>query len=117
MWIVIIVLVVIGIIAFRIFDRDFIIAVKMNNGNYRVKFENGKEPVCTLVDVFDVDDNIYYVFIPIESLKRVPDEDIIVLKCLRKTDEKITLVFPEDGPCELIYHTVKKEYANKYNFM
>ncbi len=117
MWIAIVVLIVIGIIVFKIFDRDFIIAVKQSNGNYHVKFENGKEPICTLVDIFTVDDKLYYVFIPLESLKRIPDEDIIVLKCIRKTDDKITFVFPEDGPCELIYQTVKKEYANKYNFM
>ncbi len=117
MWIII-VLLVLGFILFKIFDRDFILAQEQKSGNYLVKFESGLSPMCELVDVFNINDKKYYVFIPVESLRAIPDEDIIVLKCIRKkSDGNLAFVFADGEPCEQIFKTIKTKYSHKYKFI
>lgn len=114
---VVIVIAIIGIILFKIFNRDFVLAIPQNGKSFLVKFESGKTSVCQLIDVFSYNNKDYYVFIPEESLKAIPSEDIIVLKCLKKSDNKIILVFPEQDADEYVLKKFLNKYGNTYNFI
>ena len=116
MW-VIIIIVVLGVFLFKIFDRDFIRATQQNDGNYLVEFESGKSPLCKLIDIFEYNEKDYYVFIPISSLRAIPSEDILVLKCIRKTENKIILVFPEQEADKVVLEKFLNKYIDKYNFV
>lgn len=118
MWIIIIVAVIIvGILAFKHFDRDFIKATKLlgENNIYALSFENGKKPVCYLADVFDYEGKKYYVFIPTQSLKNVPLEDVIVLERYKeKEDEQIFVFADEETDKYVMENLISKYQKNRY---
>ena len=118
MWIIILIIViVIGVMLFVKFDKDFITAVPRKDGDYAMSFENGKKPVCRLIDKRTINNSEYYVFVPVESLSAIPDDDIIILKAVKKDDNKIVLNFAEKDVDEIIYRDIKTKYATKYNFV
>ena len=122
MWIIIIALVaVVGFLIFKYFDRDFIKATKVNETQYSLQFENGKNPLCECVDIMKSDENKYYIFIPVESIKNVPLEDVIILKLRKKKDNKRVFVFADKQANGIVLEKLIKryennKYGNKYNF-
>lgn len=117
MWIFIVIIAVIAaFIIFKVFDRDFIKITHQDGNRYLVEFESGKSPICELVEKTEYSDSVYYILIPIESLKSIPDEDIIILRSVRQTESKIICVFPDEEADKAIYTRIKEKYADKYNF-
>lgn len=122
MWIIIIAIVVIvGIFIFKHFDRDFIKAVHFAEREYYLYFENGKQPKCELVDIIKYNEKDYYIFIPVESLKNVPLEDVIVLELYKKKDSENIFVFADKEADKIVMETLINRYDNnkygkKYNF-
>lgn len=116
-WIIIISVIIIGVVLFKVFDRDFILAIPQKKDTYLLKFESGKEPICKFMGKYKYDDYTYYVFVPFESLDAIPSEDIIILKCVKQTAEKLICVFPEPDKDERILKAFYKEYKDRYNFI
>ena len=82
-----------------------------------MKFENGKEPICKLMNEYKYDDKTYYVFVPFESLHAIPSEDIIILKCMINTPEKLTCVFAEPDKDQMIVEAFYEQFKDKYPFI
>ncbi len=116
-WIIIIAVIIFGFVIFKKLDRDFILAIPQNKNNYILKFENGKEPLCKLMNEYEYGTDTYCVFVPIESLKAIPSEDIIILKCIKKSPEKLTCVFAEADRDKIIIENFYNKYKDKYNFI
>ncbi|MBE6757770.1 MAG: DUF1292 domain-containing protein [Ruminococcaceae bacterium] len=116
MWIIILCVIVAGAILFKVFDRDFISARQLKGKTYHLSFENGKEADCELIAEYDYNEKDYFVFVPLASMKCIPDEDIIILRQVRKTAEKSVFVFADKETDEKIYRQVKKQLGGKYNF-
>ena len=103
MWLAIIILIIVGIVLFKIFDRDFIKAIPQKNGKYKLIFESGKEPICELVCTCLRNNKKYYVFIPVKSLNAIPDEDIIILKSIILWNSTVYCVFAQEIACNLCF--------------
>lgn len=117
-WIIIIAIVIIvGIFLYKAFDRDFITATHKTKDIYHLEFENGMEPDCKLMEKYTLNDKTFYVFIPLESLKAIPVEDIIILKCISDSPEKKTCVFPDSDDSGKIVEAFYNKYKDKYNFV
>ena len=122
MWIIIIaIIVIIGFFIFKHFDRDFIKAVYFTEREYFLHFENGKKPRCELVDTIKYNEKDYYIFIPVESLKNVPLEDVIVLELYKKKSDELIFVFADKESDKIIMKALinrysKNKYGKKYNF-
>jgi hypothetical protein len=118
MWIFIIIgiFLIIGIYFFKKYDKDFIVATQIENNIYHLIFETEKEIDCILLDTYTYKKQICYVFIPINSLKKIPDEDIIILSKYSQKDSKLILNFADRETDEFVYMKVKKQYYKEYNF-
>ena len=120
MWIVIIaVILVIAFLVFRHYDRDFIKAVKNEDGDYTLSFESGKEATFLLADTFRVDKKDFRVFVLTENLNDVLPENVLVLKLYRKKEHYDVFVFAnkEENVRVLELFLVKYEnnaYSNKF---
>lgn len=117
MWIAIVIVIVIAIILFKYFDRDFIKVTQKSATQFFLEFENGKQADCVIIEKTEIEGNTYCVFIPIDSMNSIPDEDIIILRVMRHSEKNMTCVFASGEIDEQILQSVKKKYATKYRFV
>lgn len=110
------IILIIGIFLFKKYDKDFIVATQIENNIYHLLLETEKEIDCILLDTYMYKNQIYYVFIPISSLEKIPDEDIIILSKYSQKDSKLILNFADREADEFVYMKVKKQYYKEYNF-
>ena len=115
MWILIALIVIVVIsIAVYIFDpRIFVTVTSKGEDNYLLEFENGEEPVCKLIHKTIHNGKEYLVFVPLESLSNIPDEDIITLRFVKQKGASKKYIF--DADYELCLK-IKNTLANRYNF-
>ncbi len=116
MWIIIIVIVVViaGCAAAYIFDPRILVTVTPKGGdNYLLEFENGQTPVCKLIHKTIHKKKEYFIFVPLESLSCIPEEDVLTLRCIKDRGNMKKCVLDIDYE---LYLKVKKTLGNRYTF-
>ena len=98
---------IIGIVIFKLLDRDFILCTSIDASRnlYHLKFESGKEADCVLINECIINDGTHSLFIPKSTLLAgtVPGEDIIILKKIKGDSNKSFYIFTDDDSYDKMY--------------